>query len=833
MLKLPTSAICICALGALLGPFGWGAAANAQDQPYLAPYQQQVQPVLKQRCISCHGPDKQEADLRLDTLSPDLVSGPDAETWHDVLNKVNLGEMPPAKATALSDSQRQAVVGWLTHELRRAAQARKSTGGLTVLRRLTRYEYNNTMRDLLGVDLDYAQDLPPDPPSADGFQNNGAALGISPMQIELYLKAARLGLSRAIVIGDKPTVFTHQVQQGEKGRSKKDISNYFVRNQRFLARMMEFPRQGEMLVRVRASAVAPDHLPIPRMRVTLGHRADVLEPEKTLAEVDVIPNTKKPHTFEFRGRIEDFPLPGHNPKYPGLQINLINSSLAGPTAPATSQPTVDKTDDTTDDNQAGNKQANNKQKNNKKKAKPVDPVDLNEPLIVIESMEFEGPLLESWPPSSHTQILFASPDVDDEPRYVREVLERFLTRAYRRPATQADVEVMAGFFEELRPNYPSFEETIREVLALALISPDFLYLVEPREKPNQREPLTDYELASRISYFLWSSMPDERLFQLASSGSLRQQDVLDAEVQRMIADPKSRQFVQQLTGQWFDLGALDRIAVNPEFYPSFDDRLKSDMRTETQRLFATILDEDLSCLTLLDADFALLNYPLAKHYGITGPRGLAFERVALSPTDRRGGLLAQGSFLLSNSNGEDSHPIKRAVWLLDRLLDNPPAPPPPDVPELDSQQADLAKLPLKQQLEIHRKKQACNDCHRGIDPWGVVFENYDAVGRWRTQVAGPVKGGQRTATPVDASATLPDGTELEGLADLKQYMLGQQRRPFAEAVVKRLLTYSLGRSLDLSDQQTVESLASQFAEQDYRLRGLMVAIVQSEAFQTK
>ena len=220
-------------------------------------------------------------------------------------------------------------------------------------------------------------------------------------------------------------------------------------------------------------------------------------------------------------------------------------------------------------------------------------------------------------------------------------------------------------------------------------------------------------------------MPDERLFSLASEGKLRKDDVLAAEVTRMIADPRCDRFVQHFSDQWFDLPAIDRVAVNPEFYPDFDDRLKADMRKESQLLLEAILIDNLSCLKLLDADFTFVNHRLANHYGLAGPRGGRFARVALTPDDRRGGLLSQGSFLLANSNGEDSHPIKRGVWLLDRLLDSPPPPPPPDVPELDPQQADLAGLSLKEQLEVHREKQACNSCHLGIDPWGIEFSQWE------------------------------------------------------------------------------------------------------------
>ena len=777
--------------------FAFAESAVGDEAAVSAEFERDVQPVLKKMCVGCHGEKKHEADLRLDTLAPDMAAGTDAETWHDVLNKLNLGEMPPENAPQLSVAQQETVAGWLTRELRRAAEARRGTQGKVILRRLTRYEYGNTMRDLLGVDLDFAAELPPEPTSSDGFKNNGASLGISPLQVELYLNAARNGLAKAIVTGEKPQVYTHHAEKSEQVRRVKgEVSNRLGKGGRFLARMNEFPREGEVLVRVRAGAEFPNDAPYPQMRVALGVRADVLAPEKTLAEVDVTAAPDEPQTFEFRGRIEDFPLPGHNPKYPGLQITIYNGTDA--------------------------------KASNKKNEKP----DPSEPVIVIESVEFEGPLLESWPPPGHAKIFFASENSDDESRYARGVLQRFLSRAYRRPVDEEDVEPLMQVFARLRPQYESLQETMQEVLAMALISPEFLYLVEPRSEDNKRESLTGHELASRLSYFLWSTMPDERLFELAKSGKLTEPTVLAKEVERMLADERSRQFVRNFTCQWFDLPALDRIAVNPEFHPGFDDRLKADMRTETQLFFAEILDNDDSCLKLLNADFTMLNAPLAKHYGIDGPRGTAFERVALSPDDRRGGLLAQASFLLANSNGEDSHPIKRAVWLLDRLLDDPPAPPPPDVPELDPEEADLAGLPLKRQLEIHRTKQACNSCHRRIDPYGVSLENYDAVGRWRSAIPA-VKGKKRAASPIDATATLPDGTQVNGLDELKHFLLNQRRRQFAEAIVKRLLSYSLGRSLGLSDYEAIKNLTDRFEGGNYRLKNLIVAVVQSEPFQTK
>ena len=786
-----------------------GSATSAEPKPIV--FARDIKPVLQRLCVGCHGPKKQEAKLRLDTLSTDLVKGSDAETWHDVLNKLNLGEMPPKKAKQqLTSSERRLLVRWLTSELRRAEEVARSTGGRVVMRRLTRYEYNNTMRDLLGVKFDYAENLPPESISRDGFQNNGSVLGISPIQVEYYLKAARLALGKAIVTGPRPEVIRHHaIKSAKVRRVKGEVSNRLGPGSRFLARLDEFPREGDVVVRVRAHAVVPDQAGFPRMKVTMGVRADVRAPEKTLAEIDVT-NTE-PQTFTFRGRIESFPLPGHNPKYPGLQVTVYNVYEDGKPIP---------------------KKKRMAKKN--RKNLPLEP-DPTKPLLVIESVDFEGPIFDTWPPRSHSQIFYQASGKPDEREYARKILARFMTRAYRRPVDESELTAMLDLLERLRTGSPSFESAVGDLLALVLVSPEFLYLVEPRNESVERQPLEEFELASRMSYFLWSTMPDNRLFELARGGKLSDPSVRQAEIRRMLADPRAWQFVKHFTDQWLGLPALDRIAVNPEFHPNFDDRLKQDMRSETRHFFAEILSKDLSAMNLIDSDFAMLNRRLAHHYGVPLPPGGDMQRVQLPEGSHRGGLLTQGSFLLSNSNGEDSHPIRRAVWLLDRLLDDPPAAPPPDVPDLETNQPDVARLSLKQQLELHRKKESCNNCHRRIDPWGVVFENYDAVGRWRTVVTGPRKK-RRPQQPIDAAVKLPDGTGIDGVdgdGGLKTYLVEVRGKAFARALVRRLLTYSLGRSLEYTDREAVDTLAAGFIKSDYRLRELIVAISVSRPFISK
>ncbi|NQV23859.1 MAG: DUF1592 domain-containing protein, partial [Rhodopirellula sp.] len=470
--------------------------------------------------------------------------------------------------------------------------------------------------------------------------------------------------------------------------------------------------------------------------------------------------------------------------------------------------------------------------------------------IVIESVEFESPVITTWPPKSHTEILFpreAKPQTSaDETRYVQDVLRRFMARAFRRPVSDVELKATTEFFKRIRAESTSFDEAIRETLALVLVSPHFLYIVETRgdheagsseERNGEVRRLNNFELATRLSYFLWSSMPDDRLFELAENNQLSQAEILDQEVRRMLSDERASEFISRFAEQWFDLGALDRVAVNPEFYPDFDNDLKRHMADQAREFLAEIVRSDSSCLNLLESDWTMLNRPLAKHYGLSGPRSTAFERVVLGDEKRRGGLLGQAVFLLSNSDGEQAHPIKRAVWILDRLLDSPPAPPPPDVPELDPESPSLAGLSLKQQLALHRNSEACGNCHRGIDPWGVPLENFNAVGLWQTESTvrriSQGKGKVTRGAPVDATSQLPDGTEINGLSELKTYLRENRRELFARAVVRRLASYALGRSLDLGDRKTIDELTTVFIDSDFRLNQLIVALVKSDSFLTK
>ena len=778
----------------------WSASAcsGAIDFP------SQVLPILEEHCFKCHGEKKQKGKLRLDTLSPDLLkSRIAAETWHDVRDALNLGEMPPEEEPELFREKRQILVGWVNQEIDALIEAKKSTGGRVVLRRLNRSEYQNTMRDLLGIEHNYVKDFPPESLSEDGFRNDGSTLQISDLQMEYYLKAAREGLRKAIVLGPRPKVtrqeFTKTVKDKNRG------SNILDKDQQFIVKLMEYPEEGEVIIRTTVRAKHAENRGYPQLRAAIGYRADVQAPREFIKSQDVV--SEDWQEFEFRSRIENFPLPSKTQsKFPGLLVWLDNAYAEGRDKPLKARG------------------------NGKKKKQTKGP--LSYPQIEVQSVEFIGPVFEQWPPRHHTALLAPRKSGENEAAHVSKLLTRFMSRAFRRPVDKSETLPYLKFYQSIRPTLPSFEEAIQETFAMILISPDFLYLVEPSSETKR--PLNDWEMASRLSYFLWSTMPDPQLFKLAREKKLRDSKVLQSEIERMISDERSWQFIEQFADQWLDLGAVQRVAINPNYYPKFDDALKTSMRQESLHFFKEIFQQDLSALNFLDSKFTMLNEPLAKHYGLTGPRGSSFERVALNPKDHRGGVLTHGSILLGNSTGEDSHPVKRAVWIRERLLDDPPSDPPPNVPNLDATNPDFANLSVRDQLAAHREEASCKDCHRGIDPWGIPMENYGGDGLWRDNILRKkTKGKGMNKLPVETEAILPDGHEIGNIADLKSYLLKNKKDQFAKAFTSKLLTYALGRRLEITDEKAVEDLTGKFIANNFRIKPLIQLVVASETFQTK
>jgi hypothetical protein len=442
----------------------------------------------------------------------------------------------------------------------------------------------------------------------------------------------------------------------------------------------------------------------------------------------------------------------------------------------------------------------------------------------VDSMVVRGPFIATDEdfPESHRRILFCMPSSDHEStrKCARQVISAFASRAFRRPATDQEVQPLLELFELADQRGESFERSIQVALTAVLVSPQFLYLVEPDEQKGNR-PLTDYELASRLSYFLWSTMPDDELLELASREALRGE--IDLQIQRMLADPRSQAFVANFVGQWLQLRNLRTVNPDPDLYPEFNEPLRQAMREETEACFAYILRENRSVLELLNADYSFLNEALAGHYGIEGVKGDEFRRVAFTDSNR-GGVLTHASILTLTSNPNRTSPVKRGQWILQQVLGTPPPPPPPNVVKLDESSAASDAASLRERMEQHRRDPDCAACHQQMDAIGFAFENFDVLGRWRSTDHG---------FPIDAAGQLGGGMAFQNAAELKALLTLQGSKKFTRCLIENMLTYALGRSLEPNDYVLVEEIRRQLAGDDYRMQTLIKGIVRSRAFQDR
>lgn len=455
------------------------------------------------------------------------------------------------------------------------------------------------------------------------------------------------------------------------------------------------------------------------------------------------------------------------------------------------------------------------------------------PAIKVKSMSFEGPLVKSWPPASYTNIFHDSPNKANEAIYTKEILKKFMARAFRRKVYDSEVKRYMSFWTKNRKLHKTYESSVKDTLLTVLCSPSFLYILEKKyAKEEKARKLNDYELATRLSYFLWNTMPDKDLLDEASKGTLNKN--LASQVKRMIESPRLMDFIKPFATQWLDVQFMDQTQIDVHLYPHYNRFTKRDMKVETYEFISKVMKDNLSILNFIDSDFVMLNQNLAQFYGIKGVKGAQFRAVKVDKSKNRGGLLSQGSFLAGHSSGDDSHPIKRGTWLVKKILDTPPPPPPPNVPGIPEDDPDFAKLTKKEQLEKHRDNPSCRDCHRKIDPFGVAFEDYDAVGLWRNKVEKfDHTGKKRITLDLVSKATLPDKTEIDGVASLKQYILEKRKNDLTRSVAKHMLSYALGRSLSFTDEDELNKIIEKTEKDGYKIQTMVEAIVTSQLFTTK
>jgi len=749
--------------------------------------------LLDQYCATCHNQRTKAGGLTLDTLDAGRVAD-HAETWEKVVRKVRIGMMPPQGMPRPDEAGQRRLVSYLESALDRAAAGHPQPGRSNV-HRLNRAEYANAIRDLLDVEIDSAALLPPDD-SGHGFDNIADVLGLSPVLMERYLAAA--GKISALAVGDRetgPGMETFLVRQDASQDRHIDGLPIGTVGGRLIRTTL--PLDGEYLIQVRL------------FRTNLGAMRGLESPHQLEVTVD----GARVNLAAFGGPA-DFTAALSNPTAAGDAVDArftvrlpikagpreIGVAFIQKTAPGPwrLQPFVRSSNDT------------------------LDPTGWPH----VDRIMVTGPFNATGPgdtPSRRRIFACRPANASDEPNCARKILATLARRAYRGQHTPSDLDRLFTFYETGRQGR-SFDAGIQLALQRLLASPKFTMRVErdpASATPGTAYRLGDLDIASRLSFFLWSSIPDDRLLDLAEQRRLKDPAVLSQQTRRMIADPKSRALVDNFAGQWLYLRNLKNQVPNSLEFPDFDDNLRQAFLRETELFFDSIVREDRSILDLLTADYTFLNERLAIHYGVPNIKGSHFRRVTL-PDETRRGILGHGSVLMVTSHTDRTSPVVRGKWILENLLGTPPPPPPADVPPLDATQA-AAHATLRQRLETHRNSPACASCHKLMDPIGFALENFDAVGAYRERDGGTL------GTPIDASGQLMDGTAVNGVVSLRKALV-RQPDVFAATLTEKLMTYALGRGLTASDMPVVRAIVRDAGKQNYRFSALVQGIVASAPF---
>jgi hypothetical protein len=749
--------------------------------------------LLQQYCLNCHNENTKSGGLALENLS---VAEPSTrpDVWEKVIRKLNAGEMPPPKMPRPDEVSLKAFTSGLISELDAAAR-RTPYAGRPVVHRLNRTEYTNAIRDLLAIELPIAADLPQDGIAA-GFDNIADALSMSPLLLERYLKVARKVSELAVGTRDSSPVTeiyratgTQAVWQGEGmpfgTRGGIRVKHYFSHDgeyqlRAFLAKESLTPTEGVRFFRTGIKVKAGTHTVIvtfpDEFAAREGPVSDVAGPGGAAlgGPLDVLGTAIRP-TIEFR--------------VDGRRVKLFD--IAGMTS---GEAAFD--------------------------GQPGPPA-----LARIEIAGPYNPAGVSETPSRKRIFVCRPANPTDETPCATRILSTIVRRAFRREIAKADLRPFLTTYTVTRQKR-SFDESIASAIRDILLAPDFLFRMEfdrPGAKPGTAQPVSDSELASRLSFFLWSTIPDDTLLDVAAGGKLRNEKVLDGELRRMLDDPRAVMLADNFAEQWLGLRGLADVEPDRTVYPEFDSALAAAFRSETRLFVRSLIRENRSLLDLLRSDYSYLNERLARHYEIPGVIGPGFRRVTFPDGANRGGLLTQGSILMLTSHTTKTSPVLRGKWILDSLLNSPPPPPPANVPPLDESPLDGRKLTTREQVERHRNNPACASCHSRIDPLGFALENFDVIGKWRIKD----EGGE-----INASGTLPSGETFSGPEGLKNLLLNHSDE-FVRGAVERLMTYALGRELDARDQPAVREIMRTTEANQYRFYDLVGAIVKSVPFQMR
>jgi hypothetical protein len=734
--------------------------------------EEKVRPYLEKYCYECHGKDSQESGITVHELTAADDFLRDHTKWERVYRMINAGAMPPSDHDPKpEEAVRKEVTQLLYDELYNFDCNLVRHSGRSTLHRLNRAEYNNTIRDLFGLTITPADKFPQDD-VGEGFDNIGDVLSVPPLLMEKYLDAAEEVAATVIDTRDfskglKQTFMAGQFVNSGNGQTPDVDGEGFAvlaTNGTFAVKV-NAPSDGRYTIRLEAWATqAGDET------AKMGLMID----RNNTKEFEVAGHRK---TKIFEETVE-LKAGEHE-----LAAAFLNDFYA-----------------------------------------PEAPERRRDRNLAIRMMELTGPeggAGELWH-DTHKKFVTSRPsETKTALQAAADVLRPILYRAFRRPVTDAEVDRFAGLVEStISAQGETYDYGLFVAIQAILVSPDFLFRMEadPAEGQSERN-LNDYEIASRLSYFLWSSMPDDELFQAAENKRLLDRQVLRAQIERMLKDPKSASLSRNFAAQWLNLRNLADVRPNPEVFPEFDEALRSSMGRETELLFNTIVSENRSIEEFLSADYTFVNERLAKHYGISGVQGEEFVRVSLAGTQRTG-VLTHGSVLTLTSNPGRTSPVKRGKWILENILGQVPPPPPPGVPALEEASGDVSQLSLRERMEIHRKDPGCASCHKTLDPLGMGFENFDAVGRWRDQEAGK---------NVDASGDLPDGAKFSGPAELISILRGQ-KEDFYRSFAEKLMTYALGRGLEYYDKCAVDGAVDSMQREGNRFSALVEGIVVSDPF---
>lgn len=767
------------------------------DEP--ASFETTVHPFFKAYCSRCHDEQKQEGKLRLDTLSRDFSDESIAQRWSEVVFRMNSGEMPPKKEPQPKPDELGRAVEWLSNRLKEGEAARLAKRGPVAHYRLSREEYGNTVRDLLGVYFDV--NLPGafnEDPRWHGFDRIGSQLSLSPSHVDRYFRAAETVLARA---------FPEQPLATQKSRQAADPGGEKWKEQGLAGpiRWLYWPGHGQHLVsasspglyriRIQLSALPSFKGRLPHLslwhhglkRSVVGLDVNAAEDKPTIVEIEAfLPEGNFNVMNESPGMLAD----GHT--FSNTTFPFVNTK-----ATRQNRPTGYKLFD--DDGQ------------------PIFP------LLIVDWVETEGPILPDADKKKREGLV---PTTDGDLTEARACLKRFAERAWRRSVSDADLDRYLKVVQGELAAGESFRSAYRAAMVGILTSKSFYYL-EEGSPTQRRDRVNDWELASRLSYFLWSSLPDDELLASARDGSLHRPEVLKAQLQRMLGDARIERFAESFPRQWLQLHRVGMFPPDAQLFPDYDKWLEQSMVLETTSFFREVFDRNLSLREFLTSDWTMVNPRLAMHYGLPPLAGTGLQRIPIRPEDHRGGLLTQASILSLTSDGTRHRPVHRGVWVSEAIFGRTPPPPPPNVEPLEPTPSNQPKATIRMQLEAHATHAICASCHQKVDPLGLAFDNYDAIGRWR--MTERVAGGQGADPPVNASGKLPDGRSFNGVEDFKQ-LLTQDVDRFAEAFAEQLATYALRRVMTIDDLEQIKAITVASKSDGYKLRTVIEQLIVSDLF---